>query len=97
MSALCVAALAAQEITVSIVPSTGSPTALYECSLAASKEAANSPAPKFEWPSSCEANPLKNWERMTPLFPLAPMSAPFAMTAAASPAEAWPGSAALNM
>ena len=81
------AAWAALLMTVSMVPSTGSPTALYACSRPTSRAAASrSPSSTAASPRP-EPRPLKNWERMTPLLPLAPMRAPRAMAEATSAAE----------
>ena len=81
------AARAIQSITVSIVPSTGSATALYAAVLASARAFDNSAVPSVSEPSRPTASPLKNWERMMPLLPLASIIAARDITAAASPAE----------
>ena len=84
------AARAIQSITVSIVPSTGSATALYEAVLASASALVISEVPSVSEPSRPTARPLKNWERMMPLLPLASIMAARDMTADASPAEPAP-------
>ena len=90
-SSASAAARAIQSITVSMVPSTGSATALYEAVLASASAFAISEVPSASEPSRPTDRPLKNWERIMPLLPLASIMAARDITAAASPAVRAPG------
>ena len=67
---------AASRITVKIVPSTGFITALYATSFPDTNASAKSTGPILSFPSNEIANPLKIWDKITPEFPLAPISNP---------------------
>ena len=73
-------------MTVSMVPSLGLPTAPYAAILAISRAWARSEALQVCRSWSASLNPLRNCERITPLFPLAPKNAPWASSLATSPA-----------
>ena len=76
----CSAPSAAARATVRIVPSTGRSTAWRAASLAAARPRAR-PGPSAP-PSPSASTPVRprsSWERITPEFPRAPMSDPWAM------------------
>ena len=60
----------------SIVPSTGLPTARYAAAVANENARARSVVWQTSISTKAWANPLRNWDRITPLLPLAPQKAP---------------------
>ena len=82
------AAWATSVITVRMVPGTGRATALKARSLPAARPRASSSTPRVAEPRAASARPLQNWERIRPLLPRAPASAPRAKASATRQASA---------